>query len=168
MTPLQVAAPATDVKLVRMTRLYLMFLFMWQGIFRVSDVGMNTLLIFMVTFLKVLSAVFQLPLHAFVQHLPQTAAGARRYLRGNVDNFIKYVSCPKCHSIFHIESCKVVLPNRTVISGTCSHILFPHHPQRIRRQPCNTVLMKTVRTSAGTSTLYPRQMFCYRSVIDTH
>ena len=27
--------------------------------------------------------------------------------------------------------------------------------------------MKTMRTSAGTTTLYPRQMFCYKSVIES-
>ena len=106
-----------------------MFLFMWQGMFRVSDVGMNTLLTFMASFLRVLIAAFGLPFQRFVQQLPQTYTAARSYLKGNVDNFIKYVSCPKCNRIFHLESCKLV-QNRTVVSSTCPNVMFPNHPQK--------------------------------------
>ena len=57
--------------------------------------------------------------------------------------------------------------NKQVVSKTCSHIVFPNHPQRAHRQPCNTLLMKTVRTKAGTTALYPRRLYCYRSIIES-
>ena len=144
-----------------------MFLFTWQTLFRVSDVGINVLLSFIATFLTLLVSVFGLrPLQEFVQHLPRTVRIARRYLGGNFDNFIKFVSCPKCHCVYPLEDCKVVLPNRMVVSGRCSYIKFPNHPQPARR-PCNTLLMKTVRTSSGTTSLYPQQMYCFRSIIES-
>lgn len=52
-TPLDVSN-----KVVRITQLYLMFLFTWQSYFRVSDVGMNTLLVFLATFLQLLVTAF--------------------------------------------------------------------------------------------------------------
>lgn len=66
-----------------------------------------------------------------------------------------------------MKKCTVVLPNKSVVSTRCSYVMFPNHPQRTRRRPCNTILMKTVRTSCGTTSLYPRQMYCYKSVIES-
>ena len=68
--------------------------------------------------------------------------------------------------IFHTESCKV-LSNRTVVSGMCPFVMFPNHPQKIHRQPCNAVLLKTMRTSSGSTTLYPCKIFCCKSVIES-
>lgn len=167
-TPLEIVVPATDSKAARITQVYLKFLFTWQALFRVSDVGMNVILAFIATLVTLLLIAFGLrSLQEFTEQLPRTVTTARRYLGGNVDSFMKFVSCPKCHQIYPIESCKTYLPNRTVTSGRCSYIKFRNHPQRTQRNACNTVLMKTVRTSAGTTTLYPRQMYCYKSVIES-
>ena len=139
-----------------------MFLLTWQGFFRVSDVGMNVMLGFVATFLMLLLRAFGLqPLKEFVSQLPRTVRSARGYLGGNSDNFTKYASCPKCHSVYPVESSTSVNLDRSFISRKCSFVKFPKHPQRAYRQPCDTLLMKTMRTSAGTTTLYPRQMFCY-------
>ena len=43
----------------------------------------------------------------------------------------------------------------------CSFIRFPDHPQACFKE---MILMKTVRTSAGTTYLYPNQIYCYESV----
>lgn len=59
------------------------------------------------------------------------------------------------------------MPNKTVESERCSYVKFPNHPQRARRRPCNTLLMKTVRTSSGTTSLYPQQMYCFKSIIES-
>ena len=100
-----------------MTQLYLMFIFMWQNIFRVSDSGINVLLTFIAAFLQVLSSVFNETLKVFVHQPPKSIAAARNYLKGNGNNFVKYVSCPKCHDLFRIECCKIVLPNKQNASG---------------------------------------------------
>ena len=150
----------TDSKL---TRMYLMFLFTWQALFRVSDVGMNILLAFIATFLKVLVSGFRLAnLEETVKRIPRNIYTARKYVGGgHIDRFMKYASCPKCHHIYPIDSCKVILPDKTVVSAKCTNVVFPHHPQWIRRSPCDSVLMKQVKTPYGTTSLYPRQMYCY-------
>lgn len=43
---------------------------------------------------------------------------------------------------------------------------FPNHPQPAHRKKCDAMLMKSVKTSAGTTVLQPHQIFCYRSIID--
>lgn len=134
-----------------------MFLFTWQALFRVSDVGMNVILAFIATFLAFLSRSlgFPPPVQEFVHQLPKTVYLARKYIGG---------SSPKCHSIYPIDNCKIVMPNKSIVSSKCSYVVFPNHPHRTRRNPCDMVLMKTVRTSCGTSSLYPKQMYCYESL----
>ena len=138
-----------------------MFLLTWQSLFKVSDSGMNVLFLFLAMFLSlVISAIPNAKLQNLVKVLPRTIARAKKMVGFNCDLFRKYVSCPKCHSLYSLDLCKITLPNKTVVSHKCSYVQFRHHRQR---SPCNTVLMKTIRTSAGTTSLYPRQMFCYQS-----
>ena len=166
--PVEMAQSPVQTKVLRITQLYLMFLFTWQGFFRVSDVGMNIALTFIATFLRLLISAFGLnPLKEFVSQLPRTVNTARGYLGNNSDSFTKYASCPKCHSVYVLGSCKIVQPDKSVISRRCCYIKFPNHPHQAYRQPCGTLLMKKLRTSAGTTTLYPCQMFCYNSVINS-
>ena len=154
--------------IVRALRFYLMFLFLWQSLFRVSDSAMNVLFIFFAMFLSLfLAAVPSNEIRNFVNSLPRTIAAAKRVIGRGSDIFRKYVSCPKCHSLYSLELCKVTLPNKSITSRKCSYVKFPDHPHRIQKSPCDVLLMKTVRTSSGTTSLYPRQMFCYQSVIHT-
>ena len=149
-------------------RLYIMFLFTWQTLFRVSDFGMSILFAFILQLLKLLVRNFGLSaIKEMVEQLPHNVYTARKYFGGNIDRFIKYVSCPKCHEIYPMDNCKVVLPDKSIVSRTCSFVRFPTHPHTIRRRPCGMVLMKSVKTSCGTTSLYPRQMYCYKSVIES-
>ena len=66
-----------------------------------------------------------------------------------------------------MDTCKIVLPNKSLESRSCSYVRFPNHPHPHFRKPCDVLLLKNVRTSAGTVSLYPRQLFCYKSVIDS-
>ena len=64
---------AVSSRVVKITWLYLMFLFTWQSFFRVSDVGMNVLLRFFATFLTLLVTVFGLhQLMEVVSQFPKT------------------------------------------------------------------------------------------------
>ena len=60
----------------------------------------------------------------------------------------------------------VQLPNGSKALQSCSHVPFPNHPQARFQKLCNTELMKIVRTSSGTSYMYPHQMYCYSSLIE--
>ena len=145
-----------------LVRAYIMFLFMWQALFRVSDTGMSILLFFIAKFLALIPVSQRV-----VDQLPQTIATAKKLIGTDRDRFSKYASCPKCHTIYPLDSCKLVLGDKSVQSRLCCHIEFPNHPQVHRRCPCDTLLMKTVRTSSGTTSLRAKQLYCYRSLIES-
>ena len=150
---------------VRAVRFYVMFLLLWQSLCRVSDSGMNILFLFLAMFLSlVLAAVPSNKIQNFVNLLPRTVSAAKRVIGQGSDMFRKYVSC---HSLYSMDLCKVTLPDKSITSRKCSYVKFPHHPHRIQRSPCDVMLMKTVRTSSGTTSLYPRQIFCYQSIIQS-
>ena len=150
---------------LRILRFYVMFLFMWQTLFRVSDAGMSLLFVYLAMLLVlVLSTVENPDVQDFIQILPRSCLAAKKLIGIAGVPFSKYVTCPKCHSLYSIDSFKITLPDKTITSRFCSHVNFPHHPHLLRRSPCNTQLMKTIRTSAGTTSLYPRQLYCYQSI----
>ena len=57
--------------------------------------------------------------------------------------------------------------NSNTVLHRCSYVKFPNHPQSQHCKPCSAMLMKKVKSSAGTTSLYPRQLFCYKSIIDS-
>lgn len=142
-----------------------MFLFTWQTLFKLSDAGLNILLRFFSLFLTLLEKVFSMNLiTGLISKLPYNVRSAKVFLSCKGDSFQKYSSCPKCNPIYDLEDCKQTLPDKSVISAECKYVAFPDHPHSSRRVPCNTVLMKKVKTPSGTTALYPRQMYCYKSV----
>lgn len=146
---------------------YLIFLFTWQSIFRLSDVGMGVILSFVAVFLLFLGKTFAFePLLKFVSYLPRTVYASRKILNRNKDSFTKYVCCPKCSSLYKMDEC-IVTSRGNSTSKISSHVRFPRHPWISRRSACGTTLMKSVRTSAGNTFLYPQQLYCYKSIIDS-
>ena len=96
--------------------------------------------------------------------LPKTVHTARKLLGKTTDSFTKLVSCTKCSTLYMMDKCIITNIDGSKTSKNCSHIKFRNHAQQYRRTPCNTPLMKSVKTFAGTSYLYPRQMYCYRGL----
>ena len=139
---------------------------MWQTLFKVLDNGGSVLFLFLAKLFALLISVFVVSKDAekIVTELPKNVSEAKKLLGLGSDTFTKYVSCSKCHTLYSIDSCKIKHPNGMIVSRLCSHIKYPEHPQLQHRKPCDTQLMKTIRTSAGTTCLYPRQLFCYQSV----
>ena len=85
---------------------------------------------------------------------------AHKMLGINKDRFRKCL-CPTCSELYLIN--KFDMKKGT--NGKCAHIKFPDHPQIWRRKPCGTELLKKVKTSAGTTTYKPRQVYSYKSII---
>lgn len=145
-----------------------MFLFLWQSTFKLSDTGLNILLRFFSKFFVVLGQSLQLqPLQDFGKSLPQSVAAGKAKLGTNIDSFTKLVTCPSCNSLYLLEDCIIRQTNGELVSKLCDFIQYPHHPQAKFRRPCGTMLMKTVKTSSGTKALYPRMLYCYKSIIES-
>ena len=161
-------SPAAENATPYATRLYLMFLFLWQFTFRVSDTGLNVLLKFLFMFLRLLARLLQLPsLQRFADTLPHSVNLARRVLGTYSDNFEKFVCCPSCSSLYSVKECIDKLPNGKLVSKTCTFVRFPRHPQPQHRKACGTPLLKMVKTSTGSSALYPRMLYCHKSLIES-
>jgi hypothetical protein len=118
-----------DSRIVRVITLYIMFLFTWQRIFRISDTGMGVLFLFFAAFLGLLVTIFGLnQMSEFVKHLPRTISQARKFVGHCRDNFVKYVSCPKCHYVYDMDICKIRMPDKSFQSRKCTFVKFPNHP----------------------------------------
>ena len=75
-------------------------------------------------------------------------------------DFIEYVVCPSCHSVYAFEDC-IESIGREKRPKPCSHLPYPNHPHRSRRRPCGASLLKTVRNGRGHHKLVPIKVFAY-------
>lgn len=141
---------------------------MFQALFHLSDTALNTLMAFFQMFFRSLSNTFQNLPESFISKLPHTIISARKITgQGAKSIFRKYVCCPTCHSIFNWEECIIKLPNGQQDSKSCPFIQFPSHPQAHRRKPCGTALMKKVKSHENGLVLYPKRIYCYKSIIES-
>lgn len=148
-------------------QLYLFFLFMFQTLFRLSDNALDVLLRFLAMFFKSFGErVAPLP-SSFVDALPSSIYSARKMAGSERDRFDRYVCCPGCHSLYSLDECVVRMPGGHLESKRCSYIQFPLHPQRQHRKACGTLVMKKVKRTSKGASLYPKLVYCYKSVIDS-
>lgn len=146
--------------------LYLFFLFMFQSIFRLSDHALDVLLKFLSMFFKSLGKVSSLP-QSFLHCLPSSIYSARKKSGNKRDQFTRYVSCPSCHCLYCLDNCVVKSADHVIESKKCAFVRFPFHPQRQHRKSCDSQLMKRVKSKCKGASLYPRRVYCYKSLVDS-
>ena len=159
-TPPVVDAPEMCLKL---TRLYLMFLFLWQSLFRISDAGILMMLSFVKTFVGYCGKAFRLEkMQTLSNVLPSSLYQAKKFLGKLDDTFDRYVVCSACHALYKFNEC--ITQGGRKESRTCSFVRFPRHIQARMRAPCGNILLKKARSPTGTIYLAPFQTFCYKSI----
>ncbi len=142
---------------------FLFFLLFWQALFRISNAALTSLLCFFKYFTRLLGNAFQCDqLTQFSEKLPRALSAAFSIVGITGDEFVQYVVCPSCHSIYNYVDCVATLGGSKV-SKRCSHRSYPNHPQRSRRQECGAVLLKKVRSGRGYR-LVPIKVFPYFSL----
>ena len=132
---------------------------MFQSTFHISDAAMNVLFIFLSMFLVLLAKkVDSNALELFAAKLPHSVKSAKSQFTKSYEDFEKYSCCQNCSSIYK--------PNTSLVNDSrCSHVEFPNHPMTTFRQPCNTPLMKAVKSVSPHRTVYrPKLVYCYKSV----
>ena len=87
-----------------------------------------------------------------LEMLPQDIKSARLCVSANRDNFMKYVCCPQCFSIYPWSN------KPTAESSVCNFHYMQH------RKPCGRKLYKEVKLSSGKVTYHPLPVYCYKSV----
>lgn len=150
------------------SRVLLLFLLLWQAMFKVADRAILILLKFIKGFLKYIGELCQLEtLIEFAKSLPETMYSIHKSLGLKNDNFVKYVVCPKCKNVYNMDDCVIRKLNGNVVSAKCSYVGFPRHPHPHRRRPCGTILMKSMRSHTGKKFLHPKEIYCYRKLTES-
>ena len=136
------------------------FLLSWQAIFRLPDAAIEVIFKFFSLFLYKLSEIMgSEDLKALYNWFPSNLKHAQK-LRGIVrDDYQKIVVCKSCYSTYHYSDC--VRSNGII---NCTFVRYPKHSQKRMRSPCQTPLMKKVKTASGKQILAPIKVFCYKSI----
>ena len=112
----------------------LLFLFSWQSGFSVTDSAMEMLLKFLSRFFWLVGTFNEDSFNsALAKHLPNTLYKLKKHLGLlNGDDFIKYVICPKCKTLYGYNDCVKNHFGRQV-SARCTFVPWFRHPHRSRR-----------------------------------
>lgn len=147
--------------LVKMT---VMFLRLWQSAFTISDTAMAVLLKFLISLLTVLAenasaAVMTL----FSSAIPASVYLLRKHTKiDNAEQFLEYVVCPACYSLYKIKDCLETLEDGEQAPKVCCYRKFPNHRLVYHRKPCGAHLLKKVHLSNGKVEYRPRYIYAYQ------
>ena len=143
------------------------FLNFFQLAFRISERAMFILLKFLRHFVFYLSSI--IPGNAILEqlnaHFPRSVYSIRKVLKVGYNDFTEYVVCPQCFKIYDYDKCVLKVGSQEQ-SLKCQYIQFPNHPQRSRREKCNTILLKKVRIGRIFK-LVPRKTYVYQSILQS-
>lgn len=103
---------------------------------------------------------------AILSFLPKSVHTLKSFLNLNENDFIRFVVCPSCHSLYHFKDCFEVV-GRNKKPKTCSYVAFPNHRQQALRLPCASRLLAEITLKSGTIKYYPRKYYCYKSVAES-
>ena len=134
------------------------FISYMRAVHNLSDAAAGFVLKFFSILFGILAKI-SVPCSSIAKGLPSSLYKLQR-LSGGLKQFCRYVVCRRCDSVYPIEQCK----ERNNTSKLCQYIQFPDHRYARMRQPCNTLLLKTVELSSGKRLLYPHLTYCYLSV----
>ena len=143
----------------------MIFLCMWSSFCTLSDNALDILLAFLQAVFESMGSLFPV-LAGFAVLFPKSLHSLRKQLGMDQDKLIKYVVCPKCHSLYVFGDCYDTFRGKRV-SKKCSFVQCPHHRQHFRRTKCNEPLLKEVSLKSGETKLYPIKVYCYNSVINS-
>jgi len=84
----------------------------------------------------------------------------RQFVKLDRDNFTKYVVCPECTKLYHLDCCTVRIGDR-IEAKTCTNKPF----RSGRKKECGAVLAKQVICN-NQVVFYPHKLYCVNSVIN--
>ena len=139
----------------------LFFLLLWQSIYRVSNTAVNVLLKFLSIFIRVFGGAFAGNRLQQFSEIPLSTVAAHKILWNTKQvNFIEYVVCPSCHSIYEYDKCYITRHGQKE-SKLCSHVAYPSHPHCSKRKACEATLLRKV-WSARCYKLVPNKIYSYQ------
>ena len=130
-----------------------------QAKFHLPDNAINLLIKFLYAFFNIIWQ-FSPALKARVKSLPPMLYTMRKRT-GLTNSFQTFVVCRRCLQIYEYSKCVNTLLHS---SKHCTYVKYPNHPDRTRRQPCGSILLKSVELASGKTILYPFMVYCYKSL----
>jgi hypothetical protein len=155
------ADPPLQQSLPSRVRSILLFLLTWQFLFNVSDTALSALVVFLSTLFKMLMPFGNKQSDSLINSFPSSLQIVHsQILQGDI-LFSEYVVCPKCHSVYDIADC-LEKTGSTINSKKCHYVQFPQHSMLSRRQPCGTLLMRTVIKHSKPNQFKPFKVYAYQ------
>ena len=78
--------------------------------------------------------------------IPRSTLAAQKVLwKTNQDQFVEYVVCPSCHSVYEYKDCYIIRHGQKE-SKVCAHVAYPNHSQHSKRKPCGATLLKNIKS----------------------
>ena len=89
------------MKVGRLTHVLVLFQFLWQSLFRITDAAISLILSFLKLFFALAGSYLGLQkISHFPQIFPRTLYRAKKYLGRKNDNFERITVCPQCHILY--------------------------------------------------------------------
>ena len=135
-----------------------LFLLRLQSRFYLPDAAVSCLVIFLYAFLVILGTHSDY-VARMVESFPKSLYCLRKHWKIGVD-FVRFVVCPKCYSVFEKNKCMEKQGTQLV----SKHCTYRDHPNS--RKCCKAQLLKTVHVTSG-KRLYPYKVYCYQTLISS-
>ncbi|XP_073672238.1 uncharacterized protein [Paramisgurnus dabryanus] len=153
-----------------LVKLLAFMLLTWQAVFNISDNAIAALLLCLRHFMWLIGNILSVDvLSSFADMIPKTLHSLRKLTSVNRDDFTRYAVCPKCKTTYKVSDCFHIARNGSATSKTCGYIPFYKHPHKTSalRKKCGSLLMTKVTRFNGIESLYPKQTYCYKKVIQS-
>ena len=86
----------------------------------------------------------------------------RQLVKLDRDDFVKYIVCPKCSSLYDPGDCTQRI-GRRIVAKSCTHKAFKKGKGA---KECGAKLAQRVVLSGGKEHFYPYKVYCFNSVIN--
>ena len=132
------------------------FLSFMVSVYQLSDKVVEMFLKFLKILLGILGRTSSL-CRDVADRTPGSVYAMRKFNGEVCEPFTRYIVCKKCFQIYLLSQCT----SAGSVGKRCSYTAFPYHPFLSMRQPCDTLLLKTVEVASGSKLLYPFKVYCY-------
>ena len=137
------------------------FILYWQVVSHVSDTAVEWLLAFLGRFLQTLNyGLGSEFLGNLILLFPTTIYMLHRISNLKRDEFEKFVVCPKCAKLYHLDEC-IERKHGTILPKKCSNVVFPQG----RAKHCGSKLVDKVILNNDVTKFYPLKVYCWKSII---
>ena len=103
---------------------------------------------------------------SFVDALPSSIYSARKMAESERDRFDRYVCCPGCHSLYSLDECVVRMVGGHLVKEVFIYSISIASTTSASKA-CGKLVMKKVKSTSKGASLYPKLVYCYKSVIDS-